>query len=328
MVTTLLFPGKNALALPLIGSPMFIASGPELVIAQCKAGIVGSMPSLSVRPAEDLDGALTHIELELAEHDRTYPDIPSAPYGINLIAHRTNARLEHDLEICVRHKVPLIITSLGPSRKIVDQVHDYGGAVFHDVINLRHACKAIDEGVDGIVAVAAGAGGHGGTLSPFALVGEIRQRFDGWIALAGAMSTGADVAAAIALGADFAYMGTRFIATQESGAEPDYKRMVVASQAADIVYTPCFTGVSGNYMRQSIARLGLDPDALPARGTDTMSYANGGTRPKAWKDVWSAGQGAGSVSDIPSVDELIARFVTDYQNAYARVGRHLPVRTS
>ncbi len=302
---------------------MFIASGPELVIAQCTAGIVGTMPSLSVRPADDLDAALTQIEQALAHHNRTHPQSPSAPFGINLIAHRTNVRLEHDLEVCVRHRVPLVITSLGPSRSIVDQVHAYGGAVFHDVINLRHARKAIDEGVDGIVAVAAGAGGHGGTLSPFALVGELRHLFGGWIALSGAMSSGADVAAAIAMGADFAYLGTRFIATRESRASDAYKATVLDSQAVDIVYTRCFTGVSGNYLRKSIVALGLDPDALPERNAESMNYASGSTRPKAWKDVLSAGQGVGAVRDIPSVQELVTRFVEDYRRASSRVGSHI-----
>jgi nitronate monooxygenase len=298
---------------------MFIASGPELVIAQCSAGIVGTMPSLSVRPAEALDAALTRIEQALAGHDRAHPALPAAPFGVNLIAHRTNPRLEHDLEVCVRHRVPLVITSLGPSRRIVEQVHAYGGAVFHDVINLRHARKAIDEGVDGIVAVAAGAGGHGGTLSPFALVGEIRRQFDGWIALAGAMSSGAHVAAVIAMGADFAYLGTRFLATREAGVGDDYKAMVVSSRAADIVYTPFFTGVHGNYLRESIASAGLDPDHLPSRDTDTMDYSSGRSRAKAWKDVWGAGQGVGGIGDVPSVADLVARMVAEYDVAATRV---------
>lgn len=272
-----LFPGPHPLALPLIGAPMFIASGPELVIAQCRCGMVGTMPSLSVRRAEELDTALSRIDAALAAHGRAHPERPAAPHGINLIAHKTNLRLEHDLEVCVAHRVPLVITSLGPSRRIVivDAVHGYGGTVFHDVTNLRHARKAIDEGVDGLVAVAAGAGGHGGTLSPFALLAEIRRHFDGYVALSGAMSSGAHVAAAIAMGADFAYLGTRFLATQEAAVADEYKAMVVASRAADIVYTPFFTGVHGNYLRASIVRAGLDPDHLPARDAGSLDDSSG-----------------------------------------------------
>lgn len=315
------FPGHAALALPVIGAPMFIASWPELVIAQCRAGIVGTMPSLSIRPAEALDAAIGQIRQALAEHDRNHPDRPAAPFGVNLIAHRTNARLAQDLEVCVRHHVPLVITSLGPSRRIVEQVHAYGGLVFHDVTNLRHAHKAIDEGVDGLVAVAAGAGGHGGTLSPFALVGEIRRSFDGWVALAGAMSDGAHVAAAIAMGADFAYMGTRFLATREAGVSDEYKAMVVASRAADIVYTPFFTGVPGNYLRESIARAGLDPDRLPGRESDSMDYSSVKSRAKAWKDVWGAGQGVGSIDDLPTVAELVERMAAEFRQAGDAVTR-------
>lgn len=318
-----LFPGAAPLTLPLIGSPMFIVSGPELVIAQCKAGIVGTMPSLSVRPAEALDAALTGIREALDAHDRDHPECPAAPFGINLISHKTNARLEHDLEVCIRHRVPLIITSLGPSRQVVERVHAYGGVVFHDVINLRHARKAIAEGVDGIIAVAAGAGGHAGTLSPFALVGEIRQIFSGCIALSGAMSTGAHVAAAIAMGADFAYMGTRFIATSEAQANDDYKAMVLESSAADILYSPYFTGVHGNYLRPSIVKAGIDPDTLPARQADSMDIATRVDKPKAWKDVWSAGQGVGSVDDIPTVAALVARLAREYAAAAHRTHRHV-----
>lgn len=322
-MTNSLFPGNVPLALPLIGSPMFIVSGPDLVIAQCKAGIVGTMPSLSVRPAEVLGGALTHIREALAEHNSQNPERPAAPFGINLISHKTNTRLEHDLEVCIQHKVPLIITSLGPSRQVVERVHAYGGVVFHDVVNMRHARKAIGEGVDGLIAVAAGAGGHAGTLSPFALVGEIRKIFSGWIVLSGAMSTGAHVAAAIAMGADYAYMGTRFIATQEAGASDDYKAMVMNSSAADIVYTPYFTGVHGSYLRQSIVNTGLDPDALPNREADSLSYASGTSRPKVWKDVWGAGQGVGSIEDIPGVEPLVHRLATEYRDAITHITRRL-----
>lgn len=313
------FPGSGALALPVIGAPMFIASGPALVVAQCRAGVVGTMPSLSIRPAEALDAALAQIEQALAEHDCAHPHRPAAPYGVNLIAHRTNARLEHDLEVCVRHRVPLVITSLGPSRRIVDQVHAYGGVVFHDVVNLRHARKAIGEGVDGLVAVAAGAGGHAGTHSPFALVAEIRREFDGWIALSGAISHGAHIAAAIAMGADFAYIGTRFLATVEAEVGDDYKAMVLASRAADIVYTPFFTGVPGNYLRASIEQAGLDPDHLPARDAESMDYSSGNSRAKAWKDVWGAGQGVGGIDDVPSVDALVGRLASEFAQASARL---------
>lgn len=314
------FPGHAGLVLPVIGAPMFIASGPGLVIAQCCAGIVGTMPSLSIRPAEALDAALADIEQALAAHDRAHPERPAAPYGVNLIAHKTNARLEHDLEVCVCHRVPLIITSLGPSRRIVEQVQAYGGLVFHDVTNLRHARKAIGEGVDGLVAVAAGAGGHGGTLSPFALVGEIRREFDGWIALSGAMSHGSHVAAALAMGADFAYLGTRFLATQEAGVGDDYKAMVLASDAADIVYTPFFTGVPGNYLRGSIVRAGLDPEHLPDRDAASMDYASGKSRAKAWKDVWGAGQGVGGIDDVPTVAELVGRMSHEFRLGISRTG--------
>jgi nitronate monooxygenase len=315
-----LFPGPHPLALPLIGAPMFIASGPELVIAQCRSGVVGTMPSLSVRRAEDLDAALSLIGAALAAHGRAHAERPAAPYGINLIAHKTNLRLEHDLAVCVAHRVPLIITSLGPSRRIVEAVHGYGGTVFHDVTNLRHARKAIDEGVDGLVAVAAGAGGHGGTLSPFALLAEIRRHFDGYVALAGAMSSGAHVAAAIAMGADFAYLGTRFLATQEAAVTDEYKAMVVASRAADIVYTPFFTGVHGNYLRASIVRAGLDPDHLPVRDADSLDYSSGRSRAKAWRDVWGAGQGVGSIDDVPTVADLVARMTTEFAEAARRLG--------
>lgn len=315
-----LFPGASRWALPVIGAPMFIASGPDLVVAQCCAGVVGTMPSLSIRDAEAFDAALTHIEAALAQHRALHPERPVAPYGINLIAHKSNQRLEHDLAVCVRHRVPLIITSMGPSRRIVEQVHAYGGVVFHDVTNLRHARKAMDEGVDGLVAVAAGAGGHGGTLSPFALVGEIRRIFSGWIALSGAVTTGAQIAAAQAIGADFAYMGTRFLATREAGASDENKAMVLLSNAADIVYTAAFTGVPGNYLRGSIVRAGLDPDHLPERGAANISYATGTSRPKAWKDLWGAGHGVGQIDDLPSVATLVESLVAEHRSACSRLG--------
>ena len=318
--TANLFPGSATWALPVIGAPMFIASGPELVTAQCCAGVVGTMPSLSIRDAEQLEAALSRIESGLAAHDRAHADRPSAPYGVNLIAHKSNLRLEHDLEVCVRHRVPLIITSMGPSRRIVERVQAYGGVVFHDVTNLRHARKAMDEGVNGLVAVATGAGGHGGTLSPFALVGEIRRVFSGWIALSGAISNGAQIAAAQAMGADFAYMGTRFLATREAGASDENKAMVLQSAAADIVYTSAFTGVPGNYLRGSIVRAGLDPDHLPEREAGSISYATGTSRPKAWKDLWGAGQGVGLIDDLPSVATLVERLTTEHRAACMRLG--------
>lgn len=302
----------GSLTLPLIGSPMFIASSPELVLAQCRAGIVGTMPSLNLRDAEALEPTLAALADQLSETPG------SAPYGVNLIAHRSNARLEHDLGVCVRQRVPLIITSLGPSAAIVEQVHAYGGLIFHDVINVRHAMKAAQAGVDGIIAVCAGAGGHGGTLSPFALCSEIRSVFDGAVILAGAISTGGDIAAARAMGADFAYMGTRFIATQEANATPLQKQMIVESGASDVVHTPFFTGVAGNYLRRSILESGLDPDALGNRAGGDLQVTRDGAKPKAWKDVWSAGHGVGGIHDIPSVEALVVRLQAEYLAACGR----------
>src|SRR5512137_2415095 len=253
----------NRLSLPVIGSPMFIASTPDLVIAQCKAGIIGSFPALNARPAELLTEWLTRIETELAEYARANPGRPVAPYAVNQIAHVSNDRLRHDMEVCVEHKVPLIITSLRPPREIVEAAHSYGGLVFHDVINVRHARKAAEQGVDGIIVVCAGAGGHAGLGSPFALVREIRQFFDGTLVLSGAMSSGADVFAALSLGADMAYIGTRFLATPEANVDPGYRQMIVDSSSDDVVYTSLFTGVKGNYLRHSVVAAGLDPDNLP-----------------------------------------------------------------
>jgi nitronate monooxygenase len=298
----------GALALPLIGSPMFIISSPELVLAQSRAGIVGTMPSLNVRDAEMLEPTLSALADQLS----------GAPYGVNLISNRTNERLDHDLEVCVRLRVPLIITSLGPSAAIVDKVHAYGGLVFHDVINVRHAMKAAQAGVDGLIAVCAGAGGHGGTVSPFALCSEIRSVFDGAVVLGGAISTGGDIAAARAMGADFAYMGTRFIATQEANATMQQKQMLVECGASDVLHTPFFTGVAGNYLRPSIAASGLDPDALGARAVDGIRVTSDGAKPKAWKDVWSAGHGVGAIQDIPSVNALVARLRAEYRAACER----------
>ena len=302
------------LRLPLIGSPMFIVSTPDLVIAQCRAGIVGAFPALNARPQPVLREWLQRIQGELAEAEAA-GERP-APFAVNQICHRSNDRLMDDLALCVEFEVPIIITSLQLSRDVVDAVHDYGGLVFHDVINVRHADKAIEAGVDGIIAVCAGAGGHAGQLSPFALTREIRERFDGTIVLAGALTCGADILAARILGADLAYMGTRFIATQEANAVDGYKDMIVASHAGDVVYTSLFSGVHGNYLKGSVRNVGLDPDALPNADKSTMNFGSGGnTEAKAWVDIWSAGQGVGGIDDVPDVAALVARLAAEYADA-------------
>ncbi|KVN36207.1 2-nitropropane dioxygenase [Burkholderia pyrrocinia] len=307
------------LTLPVIASPMFIVSYPELVLAQCKAGIVGSFPALNARPAELLDEWLTQIQAELADHKAKHPDAVIGPIAVNQIVHQSNARLEHDIRVCVDHQVPIFITSLrAPSREIVDAVHSYGGIVLHDVINLRHAQKALEAGVDGLILVAAGAGGHAGTTSPFALVGEVRRIFDGPIVLSGAIANGGSILAAQAMGADLAYMGTRFIATQEAHAIEDYKRAILNAKAADIVYTNLFTGVHGNYIRESIEKAGLDPDALPESDKTKMNF--GGDKTKAWKDIWGAGQAVGLMDDLPSVAMLVERLKREYDDTRARLG--------
>jgi len=304
------------LRVPIIGAPMFIVSGPELVIAQCKAGIVGSFPALNARPQAMLGEWLTRIEDELAAYSKAYPDRPVAPYAVNQIAHASNDRLLADMETCVRHEVPIIITSLRPPAEIVQAVHSYGGLVFHDVINLRHARKAIEQGVDGVITVCAGAGGHAGTTSPFALVKEVREIFDGTIILSGSMSRGNDALAAQAMGADLAYIGTRFIATEEANATPRYKEMIVASKSADIVYSSLFTGVHGSYLRGSIENAGMDPDNLPDADKTAMDFGSGGgSEAKAWKDIWGAGQGVGTVHDIPPVEDLVMRMQKEYREA-------------
>ncbi|HTI19112.1 MAG TPA: nitronate monooxygenase family protein [Trinickia sp.] len=306
------------LSLPVVASPMFIVSYPELVLAQCKAGIVGSFPSLNARPAELLDEWLTQIDEALAAHKAANPGATVGPVAVNQIVHQSNARLEHDVRVCVDHKVPIFITSLrAPVKEMIDAVHSYGGIVLHDVINLRHAQKALEAGVDGLILVAAGAGGHAGTLSPFALVGEVRRIFDGPIVLSGAIATGASILAAQAMGADLAYMGTRFIATKEAHAVDSYKRAIVNSSAADIVYTNLFTGVHGNYIRESIVNAGLDPDDLPESDKSTMNFTS--DKAKAWKDIWGAGQGVGLMDDIPSVAELVERLKLEYSEARARL---------
>lgn len=307
---------ENSLRLPLIGAPLFIVSGPDLVIAQCKAGIVGSFPALNARPEPVLDEWLTRIRSELAEFKSANPDLPVAPYAVNQIVHQSNTRLQHDVELCVKHQVPIVITSLRPPAEVVEAIHSYGGLVFHDVINIRHARKAIEQGVDGIIAVCAGAGGHAGALSPFALVKEIRQIYDGTIILAGSMSRGSDVLAAQVIGADLAYIGTRFIATQEANARPEYKEMIVDSTSSDIVLTSLFTGVHGSYLRGSITSAGLDPDNLPEADKDTMNFGSGSSsKAKAWRDIWGAGQGVGSIDDVLAVGDLVERMAKEYEEA-------------
>jgi nitronate monooxygenase len=311
---------EGNLRIPVIGAPMFIVSGPELVIAQCKAGIVGSFPALNARPQEVLDEWLTRIKAELAEFSASNPDQPVAPYAVNQIVHQSNKRLMADMETCVKHRVPIVITSLRPPEAVVEAVHSYGGIVFHDVISVRHAKKAIEQGVDGIITVCAGAGGHAGTTSAFALVKEVREIFAGTIILSGSMSSGNDVLAAQAIGADLAYIGTRFIATEEANAPAEYKEMIVNSKSADIVYTPLFTGVPGSYLRGSIVNAGLDPDNLNEADKTTMDFGSGGgSKAKAWKDIWGAGQGVGSVHDIPAVNSLVLRMEKEYYAALDRL---------
>ncbi|MGI9260468.1 MAG: NAD(P)H-dependent flavin oxidoreductase [Woeseiaceae bacterium] len=311
---------QGNLRIPVIGAPMFIVSGPELVIAQCKAGIVGSFPALNARPQEALDNWLTQIREELGAYAEENPDQPVAPYAVNQIAHMSNDRLFADMETCVRHEVPIIITSLRPPAEIVQAVHSYGGVVFHDVINLRHATKAMEQGVDGIITVCAGAGGHAGTTSPFALVKEVREIFDGTIILSGSMSMGNDALAAQAMGADLAYIGTRFISTKEANAPTGYKEMIVDSKSSDIIYTSLFTGVHGSYLKGSVENAGMDPDNLPEADKSTMDFGSGGgSKAKAWKDIWGAGQGVGTVHDIPGVEELVLRMEQEYNDAKSRL---------
>jgi nitronate monooxygenase len=301
------------LALPIVSAPMFIVSGPELVIAQCASGIVGSMPALNARPQSMLAEWLTQIETALAELKRKEPQRRIAPYAINHIIHKSNDRLAQDLDVCAQHKVPLIITSLSAPNDVVDTVHGWGGKVLHDVTTLRHARKALDAGVDGLILVCTGAGGHAGTLSPFALLAEVRKIFDGPIILSGAISRGADVLAARAMGADFAYIGTRFIASHEARAQEAYKEMLVQSQAHDIIYTPFFTGIPGNYLKPSISAAGLDPENLPLAKEEASNF--GTTRNKPWRDIWGAGQGVGSIESILHVEEIVAKLKGEYQQA-------------
>ncbi len=306
------------LSLPVIGSPLFIISNPKLVIAQCTAGIVGSMPALNARPASQLDEWLHEIREALAAWDRDHPDQPAAPFAINQIVHKSNDRLEHDMEMVVKHKVPLVITSLGARTDVNDAVHSYGGIVMHDIINNAFARKAVEKGADGLIAVAAGAGGHAGTKSPFALVQEIRQWFDGPVALSGAIATGGAVLAAQAMGADFAYIGSAFIATEEARAGEAYKQAIVQGNSDDIVYTNLFTGVHGNYLRPSIVAAGLDPDNLPQSDPTKMNFG-GEVAAKAWKDIWGCGQGIGAVDGVRPAGELVARLAREYREAKARL---------
>ncbi|BDA83398.1 2-nitropropane dioxygenase [Aureimonas sp. SA4125] len=308
---------KDRLRLPVIAAPLFIISHPALVIAQCKAGIVGSFPALNARPAAQLDEWLAEIREALAAHDAAHPESPSAPFAVNQIVHRSNDRLEADLAMCVKHKVPLVITSLGAVPEVNAAVHSYGGTTLHDIINDRHAHSAIRKGADGLIAVAAGAGGHAGTLSPFALVGEIRQWFDGPLFLSGSIATGDAVLAAEAIGADGAYIGSAFIATEEARASEAYKEGIVAGAAADIVYTNLFTGIHGNYLKASIAAAGLDPDALPDSDPSAMDFAKGAA--KAWKDIWGSGQGIGAVKAVVPTAALVDRLDAEYRAARARL---------
>nr|WP_029311122.1 MULTISPECIES: nitronate monooxygenase family protein [Acidiphilium] len=307
---------RKNMAVPVIGSPLFILSNPKLVIAQCCAGIVGSFPALNARPEAKLDEWLAEITDALAAWDAAHPERPSAPFAVNQIVHRSNARLEHDLELCVKYRVPLVITSLGARPEVNAAVHSYGGVVLHDIINNRFAHKAIEKGADGLIAVAAGAGGHAGVISPFALVQEIRAWFDGPLALSGAIATGRAVLAAEAMGADFGYIGSAFIATEEANASAAYKQAIVESGADDIVYTNLFTGVHGNYLRPSIIAAGLDPDDLPQSDASAMNFHEG-AKAKAWKDIWGSGQGIGAVDAVVPAAALVARLVADYRAAKA-----------
>ncbi len=305
---------------------MFLVSGPELVIAQCKAGIIGAFPALNARPQEKLDQWLFQIEDELARYRLDNPNARTGPFAVNLIVNAANTRLEEDLEICVRHKVPIIITSLSAPTQIVDRVHAYGGIVLHDVIKVRHARKALEANVDGLILVCTGAGGHTGNMSPFALVNELRQFFNGPLVLSGAITNGSGVLAAQAMGCDLAYIGTRFIATQESIASDGYKQMILESTAADIVYTPLFSGVHGNYLANSIREAGLDPDNLPVTETPKR-YSRRADGPKAWKQIWGAGQGVGNIDDIPPTNSLVNRLEREYLDALHNITQRCPRMT-
>ena len=306
---------QGRLSLPVIGAPMFIVSVPALVIAQCRAGVVGCFPALNARPPELLETWIVEIKAALAAFEAA-TGRKAAPFAVNQIVHASNDRLEHDVAVCVRQRVPIVITSLRPPSEVVEAVHAYGGIVLHDVISIRHAEKALEQGVDGLILVCAGAGGHAGMLSPFALVSEIRRFYDGAVILSGAIANGRSILAAQAIGADLAYLGTRFIATSEANASDGYKRMLVSGAAKDIVYTDAISGVLGNYLRPSLLAAGLDPDNLPQGGKDKMDFANRErSRPAAWRDIWGAGQGLGSIDDIPTVAALVERLRAEYEAA-------------
>lgn len=311
---------KDRLRLPVVASPLFIISHPDLTLAQCKAGIIGSFPALNARPESQLDEWLAQITEELAAHDAANPGRPSAPFAVNQIVHTSNRRLEHDLMMCVKYKVPIVISSLGAVPEVNAAVHSYGGIVLHDIIDNRHANSAIRKGADGLIAVATGAGGHAGTMSPFALVQEIREWFDGPLLLAGAIATGGGILAAQAMGADMAYIGSPFIATHEARASDGYKQMIVDSNAADIVYSNYFTGIHGNYLKGSIAAMGMDPNALPEADPSKMDFEKATTGAKAWKEIWGAGQGVGAVKTVSSVAQLVDRLDGEYLAARQRLG--------
>ena len=309
-------PILQGLALPVIGSPMFIVSGPELVIAQCKAGIIGTFPALNARPAEMLEKWIVRIKLELDEYQKANPDKIVAPFGVNQICHPSNNRLQQDMEICAKHEVPIIITSLQANQLVYDATHAYGGIILHDVTNIRHSKKALSMGADGLIAVCSGAGGHAGRLSPFALIPEIRQFFDGPLLLSGSIATGGAIAASLAMGADLAYIGTRFIATAEANAVDGYKSEIIQSSGEDIIYSSLFTGVHGNYLKGSIEKAGLDPNNLPESNKDAMNFGSGGnTDAKAWKDIWGAGQGVGSVHSAPPVADVVNELKVEFDKA-------------
>jgi nitronate monooxygenase len=311
---------RDALALPLVAAPMFIISTPDLVIAQCKAGIIGSFPALNARPEAELEVWLERITSELDAYNKENPDRPAAPFAVNQIVHGSNNRLQHDLEMCVKYKVPIVITSLGAKEFVNEAVHSYGGVVFHDIISDRFARKAVDKGADGLIAVAAGAGGHAGVVSPFALIQEIREWFDGPLLLSGSIATGDGILAAQAMGADLAYIGSAFIATEEANAEQPYKQAIVDYASSDIVNSSLFTGVHGNYLKPSIEAAGMDPDNLPEGDVSTMNFGSGGdTDAKAWKDIWGCGQGIGAVKAVLPTAELVARLEHEYKAAKARV---------
>ncbi len=310
---------RSELSLPVVAAPLFIVSNPDMVVAQCTSGIIGSFPALNARPAELLDEWIERIKTSLEDYRKQHPGEKVGPFAVNQIIHQSNDRLDHDLDVCMCRKVPMIITSLRAPHDVVKKVHEYGGVVFHDVISIRHAQKALEAGVDGLVLVCTGAGGHAGMLSPFALVREVRRFFDGPIALSGAITDGAGVLATEAIGADFAYVGTRFIATQEANAADAYKAMIIDSQADDIVYTPYFSGVNGNYLKPSVRAADLDPDDLPEADKTKMNFGSEREKPKAWKQIWSAGQGVGNIDDAPSTREVVQRLAREYKQARQRL---------